>query len=152
GHCALSMISDHGARIVGPPVTRPQVTILASGSEVELAVTAAEQLSASGVPTRTVSVPWRERLAALDPAARAQLTGNPALTVAMESGVPEGWAALTGSGTRTLGVQTFGASGPGEQVRDHVGLTAAALCELVRREQALLQDRVPDTLTGSPHA
>lgn len=146
GPCPVSTVTERGARVVGAPVAEPQVTILASGSEVELAVKTAEQLTADGIPARVVSVAWRERLAALDAKARSDLVGDPELTVAVEGGVPQGWASLTGHSSRTLGVQSFGASGPGEQVRDQLGLTVAAVGELVERELSAL------SRTGSPDA
>ena len=141
GACPPTMVSEHGARIVGVASHAPRVTILASGSEVELAVAAAEELTAHGVPTRVVSVPWRERLAQLPSAARRQLIGEPVLTVAVEAGVPDGWTDLAGDPARTLGIRTFGASGPGVQVRTHVGITAQALTDLVTRELGRHDDR-----------
>lgn len=133
GACALDTVSQTGARVVGTPVAAPRVTILASGSEVATALAAADGLIAQEVPTRVVSVPWRERFAALEPVARDQILGDPTVTFAVEAGVPGGWAGLTGGAGRTLGISRFGASGPGEQVLAELGLTAEALTALVLR-------------------
>ncbi len=133
GACPVGFVGESGARVVGAAVDEPQVTILATGSEVALACSAAGELSAAAVPTRVVSVPWRERFAALAPADRAGIVGTADVVVAVEAGATGGWAALTGGPERVLGLDRFGASGPGERVLEHLGLTAAALVELARR-------------------
>ncbi|WP_432840267.1 transketolase [Dactylosporangium sp. CA-092794] len=129
GPAGVSFVAERGARVVGPPVETPAVTILATGSEVALAVAAAERLTARGRPTRVVSVPWRERFAALPAAEREALTGRPDRLVAVEAGVPGGWAAHAGAGN-VLGLDRFGASGPGEQVLAALGFTVDALVAL----------------------
>ena len=134
GECPLDTISRSGARIVGTPVADPTVTILASGSEVGLACAAAELLAEESIRTRVVSVPWRERLEDLDDARRRAIIGDPDVTVAVEAGVPNGWAALTGTRRRIVGITRFGVSGPGDEVRKHLGLTAAAVADVARRE------------------
>jgi len=133
GACPLDTVARHGARVVGPSPDAPQVAILATGSEVALAQAAAERLGAEGIAARAVSVPWRERFAALPPDERAAITGGAPLTFAVEAGVPSGWSALTGSGDRVLGLTDFGASGPGDAVAEHFGLTADAVVQMVRR-------------------
>jgi len=92
------------------------VDLLASGSEVSLALEAADLLAAGGVSARVVSVPWRERYAAVPDPDRAPVT------VTVEAGVTSGWAALAAGGPR-VGVDRFGASGPAADVLAHVGLT-----------------------------
>ena len=136
GECPVTLVTRHGARIVGTPIDAPQVTILATGSEVTLACVAADELTACGIPTRVVSVPWRERLEALPPAERRRILGDVQLTVAVEAGSPAGWSALTGARRLVLGLSHFGASGPGARVLEHFGFTADAVVGLVVRELA----------------
>ncbi|WP_432989654.1 transketolase [Dactylosporangium sp. CA-233914] len=139
GPAEVSFITERGARIVGPPVDEPAVTILATGSEVALAVAAAERLTACGRPTRVVSVPWRERFADLSPAEQEALTGRPARLVAVEAGVPTGWAAHVGAGN-VLGLSRFGVCGPGEQVLASLGFTVELLVALVERAPVAVAD------------
>jgi transketolase len=131
GPLGLAAVDALGARRIGPAVADPLVTILASGSEVQLAVEAAAALTRESVPTRVVSVPCRERFTALDDAHRRSLLGRPDVVAAVEAGVPSGWAAVTGDRRNVLGIETFGCSGPGDQVRAHLGLTGDRLTALV---------------------
>ncbi|MDV3220611.1 transketolase, partial [Intrasporangium sp.] len=138
-----------GERIlgVGPRVIHGQdgsdVDLLASGSEVGLAVEAARLLDGWGTDTRVVSVPWREGLA--EPAGAPGL-GGARLTVSLEAGVTSGWAGLVGAG-HAIGVDGFGASGPGEAVMRHAGLDPTAVAG---RVTALLGRATPTTPPTTP--
>jgi transketolase len=136
GACPIEVVSSDGARVVGSPVAAPQVTLLATGSEVALARAAADELTACGVPTRVVSVPWRERFEAISEQQRARILGDARLVVAVEAGAPHGWAALTGSRSRVIGLSRFGASGAGPEVCEHLGFTPAAIVHEVQRAMA----------------
>ncbi len=100
------------------------VDLLASGSEVALAVETAGLLASRGVTTRVVSVPWREGLGEL-----ADL-GDARLTVSLEAGVTAGWAGIVGRG-QALGIDEFGASGTGEDILRHAGMYAARLADRI---------------------
>jgi transketolase len=146
GPCAVTALDETGVRLIGPHVSAPRVTILASGSEVELAVAAAAVLAAAAVPVRVVSVVCRESFAALDERRRGGILGAPDVVVAVEAGVPGGWAFLTGTRRRVLGVDGFGASGPGPQVRAHLGLTVEALTSMIHEAMGSVDaDRRPAT-------
>jgi transketolase len=134
GPCPPGELAEFGARVVGLGPDEPQVTILASGSEVGLALAAATELDAAGIATRVVSVPWRERFSSLDEAQRDRILGGAQIVLAVEAGVGDGWTALTGARRRVLGIDGFGASGPGEQVYAQLGLTVAALTSLAWAE------------------
>jgi transketolase len=116
----------HGARTVRAAPGGVDLVLAASGSEVALALTAADELLAGhGVRAQVVSVLCREWLA---PALRSgdfALPGVPAVWV--EAGVPNGWWALARPGDAVLGLTGFGASGPGPEVAAHLGLSSAAL-------------------------
>ena len=111
-----------GGRVVRA-VADPDVDLLATGSEVVLALGAAELLEADGVRARVVSVPWRERHAATTSAA-----DRAPVTVSIEAGVTSGWADLA---TVRIGVDRFGASGKASDVLAHLGLTPAAVAARV---------------------
>jgi transketolase len=116
---------------IGPRVVHgdagSEVDILASGSEVGLAVEAAQLLEAAGTSTRVVSVPWREGLREMP---RLPALGKARLTVSLEAGVTAGWAGVVGAG-HAIGIDGFGASGPGDEVMRHAGLDPAAVAERV---------------------
>ena len=100
------------------------VAIIATGSEVSLAVQAAKRLEAAGVLARVVSMPSLERFLAQDAAYRESVLPAALKKVSVEAGRALPWKAITGLDGLNLGVETFGESGPWEQVYDHFGLTA----------------------------
>jgi len=111
-------LTEQGGRVVHE-VASPDVDLLASGSEVGLALAAAELLAPEQIRARVVSVPWRERYTARDP-----LTDHAPLTVSIEAGVTSGWAGLA---PLRIGVDQFGASGKASDVLAHLGLTPEAV-------------------------
>ena len=115
--------------------------ILASGSEVGLAVAAAEELSAQGIRVSVVSMPNPDlfqqqeqayRDLVLPPAVRAR--------VAVEAGVSACWAGLVGDLGKVIGVDRFGASAPAGALFEHYGLTVANVSRAVRESLAVLQN------------
>ncbi len=122
GECPPGTTGRTGARVVRSGGSSPDVTLLASGSEVDLSCRAAVVLEERGVSARVVSVPWREQLERRDPTTRADLIGSD-VVLAVEAGSRSGWVGLTGALERVVGLDGFGASGPGDAVREHFGLT-----------------------------
>jgi transketolase len=111
------------------------VTLLASGSEVSLAVRAADSLAAQGVRAAVVSMPcWElfERQAALY---QAEVLGEMP-RIGIEAGVRLGWDRWIGPDGSFIGMQGFGASAPGPALYQHFGLTVEAIVQaaLDRRE------------------
>ena len=104
-----------------------KVTLLATGSEVSLAVEAQAILQADGTATRVVSVPSFELLEHQDDAARRAVLGEGTVRVGVEAMVPFGWDRLVGSDGEFVGMTTFGASGPYKDVYKHFGITAEAV-------------------------
>ncbi len=123
--------ADPGAVGIGPRVVHgswpADVDLMASGSEVALAVEAARLLEAQGVATRVVSVPWREGLLALP---KLPGLGEAPVTISLEAGVTQGWAGLVGP-ARAIGIDAFGASGPGDEVLRHAGLDPVTVARRV---------------------
>jgi transketolase len=79
-----------------------------------------------GRKARVVSVPSFERFAARSAAERAQVVGNARVKVAIEAAVRQGWDSLIGTDGIFIGMSTFGASGPYEQLYEKFGITAEA--------------------------
>jgi len=127
---------SRGAYIVREPEEAPRGILLATGSEVALALEAQRQLAAEGYPVRVVSMPswelfdrqpaqYREEV--LPPSIKARL--------ALEMARPLGWEKYVGCDGKVLGIETFGASAPGEQVMAEFGFTVE---NVVRQMKELL--------------
>jgi transketolase len=108
----------------------PNVILVGTGSEVHVAVGAAERLAERGIAARVVSMPCRERFLAQDEAARAALLPAGVPKVAVELGRTTPWASIIGDGL-ALGVDGFGESAPWEVLREHYGMTPEAVAERV---------------------
>ena len=104
-----------------------KVTIFASGSEVEIAVKAAEALEQKGVATRVVSVPCVELFAEQPDDYREAIIGNSPVKIAIEAAVRQGWDAMIGSDGIFIGMESFGASAPAKDLYKHFGITAEAV-------------------------
>ncbi|CAD7041249.1 transketolase [Pseudorhizobium endolithicum] len=104
-----------------------QVTIFASGSEVEIAVKAAGMLDQKGIATRVVSVPCVELFMEQDDDYRTAIIGKSPVKVGIEAAVREGWDALIGLDGIFIGMKSFGASAPAKDLYKHFGITAEAV-------------------------
>ncbi|MBB6469273.1 transketolase [Aminobacter carboxidus] len=103
-----------------------EVTIFATGSEVEIALDARKLLQAAGHPTRVVSVPAFELFEQQSPEYRKAMIGNAKVKVAIEAGIRMGWDSFIGSDGIFIGMHGFGASAPIEELYKHFGITAEA--------------------------
>ena len=120
-----------GAYVLAPAGGTRAATILASGSEVEIALAARDALQGDGIPTAVVSMPCWELFDAQDAAYRAEVLGD-APRVAVEAGVPFGWSRYVLDEENVVGMRSFGASAPALQVYEHFGITAGAVADRVR--------------------
>jgi transketolase len=103
-----------------------KVSLFASGSEVEIAVTAQKQLAEKGIAARVVSVPSLELLLAQDAAKQRAIIGNAPVRIAIEAAVRWGWDAVIGKDGEFIGMHGFGASAPAKDLFKHFGITAEA--------------------------
>ena len=111
------ILSEHGER--------PDMILIATGSEVSLAREAAEVLAARGHGVRVVSMPCAEVFAAQDAAYRERVLPQDVRSrVAIEAGHGDYWRKWVGLDGDVVSIDTFGASGPGAQVMSHFGFTA----------------------------
>jgi len=113
---------------------KAQVSLFASGSEVELAVAARKLLAEKGVPARVVSVPSLELLLEQDEATQAAIIGSAPIKIAVEAGVRFGWDAVIGHDGTFIGMNSFGASGPYKDVYKHFGITAEAIADAAMKQ------------------
>ena len=115
-----------------PEGRRPDAVVIATGSEVGLAVEAAAALGGDGYAVRVVSMPSTDVFDAEDPAYRDEVLPAGVPRVAVEASHPDGWRKYVGLDGLSLGVATFGESAPGADVYRHFGLTAEAVATAVR--------------------
>jgi transketolase len=109
-----------------------QATILATGSEVSIALEARQKLQADGVPTAVVSMPCWELFDEQDDAYKAEVLGAGTARVAVEAAVGMGWERYTGDKGGFVGMTGFGASAPAGQLFEHFGITADAVAKAVK--------------------
>ncbi len=107
----------------------PQVVLLATGSEVQLAVQAGAELGGRGIMARVVSMPSQELFDAQDEDYRRALLPPGVPAVAIEAGVTFGWERYTGTDGAVIGLDRFGASAPGEVVAEKLGFTVERIVE-----------------------
>ena len=114
------------------PSGRPDAVIVASGSEVGIALAARDHLVDGGIEARVVSMPsWR--LFAAQPAEyRRQVLHEGAFTVSVEAGGTMGWHRWVGETGTSIGIDRFGASAPFQEIFRRYGVTTEAVCEAVR--------------------
>ncbi|MGL5012016.1 MAG: transketolase [Paracoccaceae bacterium] len=119
-----------GAYVLAEATGKRQVILMATGSEVEIALKARDMLEAGGMGTRVVSMPCMELFAAQDEAYRRKILPPGPVRVAVEAGVRMGWDRwLLGQGGREaksafVGMASFGASAPAERLYAEFGISA----------------------------
>ncbi|MDH3335716.1 MAG: transketolase, partial [Rhodospirillaceae bacterium] len=101
-----------------------KVTILATGSEVEIAAAAREMLQADGIPTAVVSMPCWELFDAQSDAYRKSVLGDATVMVGVEAAMRFGWDKYLGADGGFVGMNSFGASAPAPELYKHFGITA----------------------------
>jgi transketolase len=116
-----------------PAEGKAQVSIFASGSEVEIAVVAQKLLADKGIATRVVSVPSLELLLQQPDESRRGIIGNAPVKIAIEAAVRFGWDAVIGHDGIFIGMSTFGASAPAKELYKYFGITAEAAVEAATR-------------------
>jgi transketolase len=112
----------------------PDVILIATGSELSVALAACDQLTAASVRARVVSLPCWEAFAAQPQSYRDQVLPPPIRArVSVEAGVTLGWQAWIGDLGESIGVDRFGASAPAEVLMDKYGITPDAVVSAARR-------------------
>lgn len=115
----------------------PEVILLATGSEVQLAVAAAKELEAAGTATRVVSAPCLEWFDEQDDAYRESvLPSKVQARVSIEAGIAMSWHKYTGSFGRSISIEHYGASAPAGELFEKFGFTTAAVVEAAQESLA----------------
>ncbi|WP_051341146.1 transketolase [Azospirillum halopraeferens] len=124
--------SARGAYVLAEADGERRATLIATGSEVEIALKARDVLQADGVPTAVVSMPSWELFARRDAAYRRAVLCPGTIRVAVEALGTFGWERWVGEDGAVIGMTGFGASAPADQLYRHFGITAEAVADAVR--------------------
>lgn len=113
-----------GGYEISPATSDAQVSLFATGSEVEIALEAQQRLEKSGIPARVVSLPCFELFFAQSADYQAEVIGNAPVKVAIEAAIRQGWDAIIGNDGIFIGMNGFGASAPYKELYEKFGITA----------------------------
>jgi len=118
-----------GAYEIAPAEGKAAVSLFASGSEVAIAIAARRLLAERGVAARVVSVPCLDRFLAQTAELRQAVVGDAPVKVAVEAGIRQGWDAVIGTDGAFVGMSSFGASAPYQELYRHFGITPEKVAE-----------------------
>ena len=122
-----------GGYVLNSTSEAPDAVVIATGSEVGLAVEAANNLSSEGIKVNVISMPNPDLFLQQDESYRESvLPAGVKARVVVEAGVTAGWHGIAGDGGRVIGVDGFGASAPAPVLFEHYGLTSANVSQAVR--------------------
>ena len=128
---------SRGAYVLVDCAGTPDGIIIATGSEVGVAVKAAEMLAEQGAKVRVVSMPCTDVFDAQDEAYKESvLPSDVSARVAVEAGVTDYWLKYVGLHGKVVGVDTFGESAPGGEVMKYFGLTAENVAKTTQAAMA----------------
>ena len=131
-------LTARGAYVLADATSKRQAVLMATGSEVSIAMAARDMLEAEGIGTRVVSMPCFELFESQDEAYRKRVLPGGPVRVAIEAGVRQGWDKwLLGERGREqkagfVGMSSFGASAPAGELFKHFGITADAVAAEVK--------------------
>lgn len=133
---------DRGGYILKRESHKLQLILLATGSEVSLAVDASFTLESTGIGTRVVSLPCSDQFLVQDRTYQDQvLPSDTKARVAIEAGHPDYWRKFVGLDGKVIGIDRFGVSAPGDIALHHLGIHTRAIIEAA---QELLDEIAPD--------
>lgn len=124
-----------GAYVLSPAKSAPAAIIIATGSEVHLALAAQEKLAEEAIEVSVVSMPSWDAFEKQSEDYKASVLPVGVIKFAVEAGIPIGWSRYTGSENNVLGISVFGASAPGNILLEKYGFTVN---NLVSKIKALL--------------
>ena len=136
-----------GAYVLADSAEKPEVILMATGSEVQLALEAYDDLSRRGIKARVVNMPSWEIFDAQDEAYwKKVLPNDVTVRLAVEAASPMGWHKYTGPDGAVLGIERFGASAPYKTIFEQFGLTvenvSATALALLNRKKGLFLDSI----------
>ena len=124
-------LAARGGYVLADASGQRQATLIATGSEVEIAMQARDMLAESGIAAAVVSMPSVELFAAQDEAYRNEVLGD-GVRVAVEAGIRQGWDQFLGFDGAFIGLSDFGASAPYQDLYPHFRITPESVAGAVR--------------------
>jgi transketolase len=122
-----------GGYIVSSSAAAPAMTLIATGSEVQLAVGAARELEQSGVAVRVVSMPCTQAFDRQPAEYRNHVLPSGGARLAIEAGATEGWWRYVAGRGAVIGIDRYGHSAPAKALFEHFGFTVEAVVAAARR-------------------
>ena len=119
--------SARGGYVLSPGKGSDDIVLMATGSEVHLAMEAQSKLYAEGVSARVVSIPCMELFLNQGEKYVRSVLGKDLPKIAIEAGIRQGWDGLIGRAGGFVGMDSFGASAPGSDLFEHFGITSDAV-------------------------
>ena len=121
---------ERGGYVLRPGKGKDDIVLIASGSEVHLAVEAHEELEKQGISARVVSMPCLDVFEEQEDSYFRSVLGKDLPKIVIEAGIRQGWDALIGRDGGFIGMDSFGASAPGAELFPHFGITTEAIVEM----------------------
>ncbi|MDP6295351.1 MAG: transketolase [SAR324 cluster bacterium] len=116
-------LSSKGGYVLAEAEAKRDVTLIASGSEVEIAMEARDQLKAEGVSAAVVSMPCLDKFEEQSQDYRDQVTQPETPVVVVEAAIEQSWGKYLGRNGKFVGMSTFGSSAPANELYQHFGIT-----------------------------
>jgi len=132
-HTSENLVARGGYEL-RPADGAAKVSIIATGSEVEIAIAARDMLQAGGIPARVVSMPCTDVFDEQSEEYKAEILGNAVINVAIEAGSKFGWERYVGRHGIIIGLDSFGASAPANELYAYFGITAEAVVTAVKNK------------------
>ena len=126
--------AELGGYIISSHIGELKVTIFATGSEVEIAIDAQTELHKRNIGTRVVSMPCFELFDQQPEKYKAELLDNSSLKIAVEAGIKQGWEQYIGRDGIFIGMNSFGASAPANDLYKHFGITKENIIEKILKK------------------
>jgi len=124
---ATKNMCERGAYVLKAGEGADDIVLLASGSEVHLALEAHGELASQGISARVVSVPCLDLFLDQGEKYVRSVIGKDLPKIAIEAGIRQGWSPLLNREDGFVGMDGFGASGPGGELFEHFGITAQVI-------------------------
>jgi len=116
-------LSSKGGYVLAEAEAKREVTLIASGSEVSIAMEARDQLKAEGISAAVVSMPCLDKFEEQSQDYRDQVTQLETPVVVVEAAIEQSWGKYLGRNGKFVGMSTFGASAPANELYEHFGIT-----------------------------
>lgn len=129
-------LSARGGYVIAEASGERQATLIATGSEVEIAISARGALEAEGIPTAVVSMPCQELFDRQDREYRNKVLGPGTARVAVEAGIAQGWERYVGDNGEIVAMSSFGASAPAPLLYEHFDITPDAVARAAKNALA----------------